>query len=61
MMWENFTEALYTVFQLKTLLLMFLGTGAGLIAGAIPGFTIAMAVILTPAHNRDVSTLGWNT
>ncbi|MBE0620866.1 MAG: tripartite tricarboxylate transporter permease [Burkholderiales bacterium] len=47
MMWENFTEALYTVFQLKTLLLMFLGTGAGLIAGAIPGFTIAMAVILT--------------
>lgn len=47
MMWENFTEALYTVFQLKTMLLMFLGTGAGLIAGAIPGFTIAMAVILT--------------
>lgn len=47
MMWENFTEALYTVFQLKTMLLMFVGTAAGLIAGAIPGFTIAMAVILT--------------
>ena len=47
MMWENFTEALVTVFQLKTMLLMFVGTAAGLIAGAIPGFTIAMAVILT--------------
>ena len=47
MMWENFTEALFTVLQLKTVLLMILGTAAGLIAGAIPGFTIAMAVILT--------------
>ena len=47
MMWEHFTEALYTVLHLKTMLLMFVGTAAGLIAGAIPGFTIAMAVILT--------------
>ena len=47
MMWEHFIEALYTVFHLKTLALMFVGTAAGLIAGAIPGFTIAMAVILT--------------
>ncbi len=47
MMWENFTEALFTVLQWKTLLLMVVGTAAGLIAGAIPGFTIAMAVILT--------------
>ena len=47
MMWENFTEALFTVLQLKTVLLMMVGTAAGLIAGAIPGFTIAMAVILT--------------
>ena len=46
-MWENFTQALFTVLELKTLLLMMLGTAAGLIAGAIPGFTIAMAVILT--------------
>lgn len=47
MMWENFTEALFAVLELKTLLLMVAGTAAGLIAGAIPGFTIAMAVILT--------------
>ncbi len=46
-MWENFSEALFTVLELKTILLMILGTAAGLIAGAIPGFTIAMAVILT--------------
>ena len=46
-MWENFTQALFTVLELKTVLLMILGTAAGLIAGAIPGFTIAMAVILT--------------
>ena len=46
-MMENFTEALFTVLQLQTVLLMILGTAAGLIAGAIPGFTIAMAVILT--------------
>jgi putative tricarboxylic transport membrane protein len=46
-MWEDFTQALFTVLELKTLLLMVLGTAAGLIAGAIPGFTIAMAVILT--------------
>ncbi len=46
-MWENFTEALFAVLQFKTILLMILGTAAGLIAGAIPGFTIAMAVILT--------------
>lgn len=47
MMLENFTEALFTIFELKTIFLMLLGTAAGLIAGAIPGFTIAMAVILT--------------
>jgi len=47
MLWENFTTALFTVLELKTFLLMILGVAAGLIAGAIPGFTIAMAVILT--------------
>jgi putative tricarboxylic transport membrane protein len=46
-MWEDFTQALFAVLELKTVLLMILGTAAGLIAGAIPGFTIAMAVILT--------------
>jgi putative tricarboxylic transport membrane protein len=47
MMIENLTEAFWAVFELKTILLMIVGTAAGLIAGAIPGFTIAMAVILT--------------
>jgi len=46
-MWENFNEALFAVLELQTVLLMLVGTAAGLIAGAIPGFTIAMAVILT--------------
>jgi putative tricarboxylic transport membrane protein len=32
---------------LKTILLMMVGVAGGLIAGAIPGFTIAMAVVLT--------------
>lgn len=44
---ENLLAAAYTVLELKTLGLMFLGVGAGLIAGAIPGFTITMAVVLT--------------
>jgi len=35
------------LFTLKTMALMVVGTLAGLLAGAIPGFTIAMAVVLT--------------
>ncbi len=35
------------VFDLTTLSLMLLGVFAGIIAGAIPGFTITMAVVLT--------------
>jgi len=35
------------LFNLSTLLTMFLGTIAGVIAAAIPGFTITMAIILT--------------
>ena len=35
------------VFDPVTLTLMIVGVGAGLIAGAIPGFTIAMAIVLT--------------
>ncbi len=46
-MLENFLTALVTIFEFKTILLMLVGTAAGLTAGAIPGFTIAMAVILT--------------
>ncbi|MEK9751869.1 MAG: tripartite tricarboxylate transporter permease [Rhodospirillaceae bacterium] len=47
MVWENIAGAFDAVFHLKNLLLMTLGVSAGLIAGAIPGFTITMAVVLT--------------
>ncbi|MEQ9200688.1 MAG: hypothetical protein RLN80_11935 [Rhodospirillales bacterium] len=44
-MWiENVLGAADAVFQLKNMLLMTVGVLAGLIAGAIPGFTITMAV-----------------
>ncbi|MBL4906673.1 MAG: tripartite tricarboxylate transporter permease [Sneathiella sp.] len=44
---ENLQLAIVSVFELQTLALLALGVGAGLIAGAIPGFTIAMGVVLT--------------
>jgi putative tricarboxylic transport membrane protein len=44
---ENVLVAFQDVFHWKNLGLMFIGTTAGLIAGSIPGFTIAMAVVLT--------------
>ena len=44
---ENLIQAFEAVFQLHTLAFMLIGVTAGLIAGAIPGFTIAMAVVLT--------------
>ena len=44
---DNVFAAIGELFQISTLALMVLGVGAGLIAGAIPGFTIAMAVVLT--------------
>ncbi len=47
MIFDNIAGAFEAVFQLKNLLLMTLGVSAGLIAGAIPGFTITMAVVLT--------------
>jgi putative tricarboxylic transport membrane protein len=47
MVLENLGLAFDAVFQIKTVLLIFVGTFAGIVAGAIPGFTIAMAVILT--------------
>lgn len=47
MILENVILAFQAVVELKTLVLMVLGVAAGLIAGAIPGFTITMAVILT--------------
>jgi putative tricarboxylic transport membrane protein len=47
MMLDNLWLAAEAVLQLKTLVLMTVGVAAGLIAGAIPGFTITMAVVLT--------------
>ena len=39
---ENTLAALYELANFKTILLMVVGASAGLIAGAIPGLTIAM-------------------
>jgi putative tricarboxylic transport membrane protein len=47
MIFENVALAFAAVFHVKTLALMMLGVAGGLMAGAIPGFTIAMAVVLT--------------
>ena len=44
---ENVILAFGEVLTVKTLILMTVGVAGGLIAGAIPGFTIAMAVVLT--------------
>ena len=47
MILENIIAAANELATLKTILLMLVGVAGGLIAGAIPGFTIAMAVVLT--------------
>ncbi len=44
---ENVIAAFAEIGNVKTLLLMLVGVAGGLIAGAIPGFTIAMAIVLT--------------
>jgi len=54
---ENVADAFVAVFQLKILGLMVLGVLAGLIAGAIPGFTITMAVVLTLPFTFGLSTI----
>jgi putative tricarboxylic transport membrane protein len=46
-MLESIFEAFFVVFQLKLLALITVGTLAGIVAGAIPGFTITMAIVLT--------------
>ncbi len=45
-LFQHLAEAAPQLFTLSTMLLMMVGTFAGLLAGAIPGFTIAMAVVL---------------
>jgi len=47
MVWDNILLAFAAIANIETILLMILGVGAGLLAGSIPGFTIAMAVVLT--------------
>ncbi len=47
MVLDNVLMALAEIGNLQTILLMILGVGVGLLAGSIPGFTIAMAVVLT--------------
>ena len=47
MVWEHLGLALAEIGNLQTLMLMVIGVSAGLLAGSIPGFTIAMAVVLT--------------
>ncbi len=44
---DIFLLALANIVDPATLLFMVIGVGAGLMAGSIPGFTIAMAVVLT--------------
>ncbi len=44
---ENIAAAFGEILTLQTIALMLVGVAGGLIAGAIPGFTIAMAVVLT--------------
>ena len=47
MILDNVGLAFAEIANIKTITLMMLGVAGGLIAGAIPGFTIAMAVVLT--------------
>ncbi|MEM7430091.1 MAG: tripartite tricarboxylate transporter permease [Pseudomonadota bacterium] len=47
MVWDNILLAFGEIGHWQTLLLMITGVGVGLLAGSIPGFTIAMAVVLT--------------
>ena len=44
---ENILAAADSLITIQTMALMVLGVASGLIAGAIPGFTITMAVVLT--------------
>jgi putative tricarboxylic transport membrane protein len=47
MVWDNTLLAFEAILNFETLIYMLIGVSAGLLAGAIPGFTIAMAVVLT--------------
>ena len=57
MLIENIIGAFGEVVQIKIMLLMALGVLSGLVAGAIPGFTITMAVVLTLPFTFGLSTV----
>ncbi len=54
---ENVLGALDALFTFQTLILMAIGVFAGLMAGAIPGFTITMAVVLTLPFTFGMSSI----
>ena len=47
MILDNLMAAMGAVLEIQTIFFMVIGVTAGLLAGAIPGFTITMAVVLT--------------
>ena len=54
---ENVIGALDALFTFQTMSLMAIGVIAGLMAGAIPGFTITMAVVLTLPFTFGMSSI----
>ena len=54
---ENVIGALDALFTFQTISLMAIGVLAGLMAGAIPGFTITMAVVLTLPFTFGMSSI----
>lgn len=57
MIFENVLGALDALFTFQTMFLMAIGVLAGLMAGAIPGFTITMAVVLTLPFTFGMSSI----
>jgi len=57
MIFENVLGALDALFTFQTMFLMAIGVIAGLMAGAIPGFTITMAVVLTLPFTFGMSSI----
>ena len=57
MIFENVLGALDALLTFQTLFLMAIGVLAGLMAGAIPGFTITMAVVLTLPFTFGMSSI----
>ena len=52
---ENFLYALSVVFMWQNILLIFVGTGVGMLFGALPGLTVTLAVTLVLPFTFDLS------